>query len=241
VAVMQPYFYPYMGYFQLIASVDLFVIFDCVQFPRRGRVHRAHVSASMSAPMSAPVPMPAPVPSRAMTDWLTLPLARQPRETRICDLALAEDRDARWAAARARLPWLTGAAHRTVSHALAAPLPAMALPLLETHLALVMARLEIPVPLVRSSAYDIAPELRGQDRVIAVARAAGGTQYVNLPGGRTLYTPADFAAQGLGLSFIAPYTGPHLSMLQAMCFADTDVMKADLAGGILPGQTEGAP
>ena len=41
---MQPYFFPYVGYFGLLAHVDEFVIFDCVQFPRRGRVHRTEVT-----------------------------------------------------------------------------------------------------------------------------------------------------------------------------------------------------
>ena len=40
VAVMQPYFMPYAGYFRLFAAADVFVLFDCVQFPRRGWVHR---------------------------------------------------------------------------------------------------------------------------------------------------------------------------------------------------------
>jgi hypothetical protein len=40
VAIMQPYFFPYAGYFRLLAASDLFVIYDCVQFPRRGWVHR---------------------------------------------------------------------------------------------------------------------------------------------------------------------------------------------------------
>ena len=36
--IMQPYFFPYAGYFRLFAHVDEFVIFDCVQFRRRGRM-----------------------------------------------------------------------------------------------------------------------------------------------------------------------------------------------------------
>ena len=43
VALMQPYFFPYAGYFRLFAAVDTFIIYDCVQFPRRGRVHRVEV------------------------------------------------------------------------------------------------------------------------------------------------------------------------------------------------------
>ena len=40
---MQPYLFPYAGYFRLLSQVDEFVIYDCVQFPRRGRVHRTEV------------------------------------------------------------------------------------------------------------------------------------------------------------------------------------------------------
>lgn len=40
VAIMQPCFIPYVGYFRLFAASDLFVICDCVQFPRRDGVHR---------------------------------------------------------------------------------------------------------------------------------------------------------------------------------------------------------
>ena len=32
VAIMQPYFMPYAGYFRLFAAADLFVALDCVQF-----------------------------------------------------------------------------------------------------------------------------------------------------------------------------------------------------------------
>ena len=37
---MQPYLYPYIGYFQLVHAVDEFVIFDDVQYIKRGWVNR---------------------------------------------------------------------------------------------------------------------------------------------------------------------------------------------------------
>ena len=40
IAVMQPYFFPYIGYFQLINSVDKFIIYDDVNFINRGWVNR---------------------------------------------------------------------------------------------------------------------------------------------------------------------------------------------------------
>lgn len=212
VAVMQPYFYPYAGYFRLIAAVDLFLVFDCVQFPRRGRVHRA----------------PLPDGQGRGPGWLTLPLAQHPRATLIRDIRLAEDRDARWQARLARLPWL-GAGPLAAD--LAPPLPGRLLPVLLDHLRLACARLGIATPLRCSSDFAIAPGLRAQARVIALAQAAGATEYWNLPGGRRLYDPAGFAAAGLGLHFLPPYAGPHLSMLHAFTTADPEALRRDLWQG----------
>src|SRR5260370_23913658 len=66
---MQPYFTPYGGYFRLFAASDLFVIYDCVQFPQRGWVHRNRL-----------------VDRAGKERWLTLPLAKAPQSVLIADL-----------------------------------------------------------------------------------------------------------------------------------------------------------
>lgn len=43
IAVMQPYFFPYIGYFQLIASVDRFIIYDDVNFIKSGWLNRNRI------------------------------------------------------------------------------------------------------------------------------------------------------------------------------------------------------
>ena len=43
VAIMQPYFFPYLGYFSLIEASDLWVVFDDVQFIRHGWIDRNRV------------------------------------------------------------------------------------------------------------------------------------------------------------------------------------------------------
>ncbi|WP_260115138.1 WbqC family protein [Massilia sp. MB5] len=40
VALMQPYFLPYIGYFQLIGAVDLFVIYDNIKYTKKGWINR---------------------------------------------------------------------------------------------------------------------------------------------------------------------------------------------------------
>ena len=42
-AIMQPYFLPYLGYFQLMAAVDKFVIYDDVRFINRGWINRNRI------------------------------------------------------------------------------------------------------------------------------------------------------------------------------------------------------
>lgn len=42
-AIMQPYFFPYIGYFQLIAAADAFILFDDVQYIRHGWINRNRI------------------------------------------------------------------------------------------------------------------------------------------------------------------------------------------------------
>jgi hypothetical protein len=140
VAVMQPYFFPYAGYFRFFAAVDHFVIFDCVQFPRRGHVHRTQV----------------PGPS-GENEWLSLPLARQSREVLIRDLEFAADARERFDERLARHPWIErsrGRAAARIRDFLFGPLDAVD-DFLERGLRLVGEILELPVMITRSSALRL--------------------------------------------------------------------------------------
>ncbi len=44
-AIMQPYFFPYIGYWQLINAVDTFVIYDDVNFIKQGYINRNSILA----------------------------------------------------------------------------------------------------------------------------------------------------------------------------------------------------
>ena len=40
VGIMQPYFLPYIGYFQLLSSVDLFIVYDNIKYTKKGWINR---------------------------------------------------------------------------------------------------------------------------------------------------------------------------------------------------------
>jgi hypothetical protein len=48
-AVMQPYFFPYIGYWQLISAADTFVIYDDVNFIKQGYVNRNNILQNQKA------------------------------------------------------------------------------------------------------------------------------------------------------------------------------------------------
>jgi len=45
-AIMQPYFFPYIGYWQLISAVDTFVIYDDVNYIKQGWINRNNIIGS---------------------------------------------------------------------------------------------------------------------------------------------------------------------------------------------------
>jgi len=201
VAVIQPYFFPYAGYFRLFAGCDAVVMFDCVQFPRRGWVHRNRFALASGA-----------------MDWLTLPLVKAGRDARIDELRFAPDARGRLAAAMRRFPLLERAV-ATKNPFIEASLACEAGDVTEYLCGLVRdvsAALGVSRPMLRSSSLPIDPELRGQDRVIAIVKELGGDRYVNPSGGRELYDAAAFSESGIELSFLTPYRGSVDSVLSRL-------------------------
>jgi hypothetical protein len=212
---MQPYFVPYPGYFRLFAAADIVVMFDCVQFPRRGWVHRNRFAT---------------VPGES--DWLTLPIAKAPRDALITDLTFSLDARERMDAALTRFPLLHTArkAHD--------PLMDRVLDLgggdgnVATYLCglvdHITSLLGLKRALLRSSSLGVDAELRGQERVIAICRQVGATHYVNPPGGRELYDASAFAAAGLELGFLSEYGGSMDSILSRLLSEPATAVSAEI-------------
>jgi hypothetical protein len=201
VAIMQPYFYPYLPYFALLAAADTFVIYDCVQFPRRGRVHRSEIAEA-----------------DGLSTWLTLPVQRQPQCTLIRDLAFAQGATEEFrrrikacaplAAVFNRLPAdVRGHLQRELTDVV---------DFLEQGLRAVADHLGIESSIIRSSSLKIDPKLRSADRIIAISKAVGASVYVNAPGGRLLYNRAQFEAADLRLEFLPAYAGPSRFLLPSL-------------------------
>lgn len=222
VVVMQPYFFPYLGYFRLFAASDLFVFLDCVQFPRRGYVHRNQAPAAHPSARNAGEPK-----------WLTLPLARQPRETLIHDLRFAPDAADEWSRRLAGFDWLSKSPPQ--NDAIVAALrdvrnDADVCDYLIATLLSSTDRLGLDYRWIRSSSLQVPSEFRGQDRIIEIVKRCGGRTYVNAPGGVGLYDAEAFRREGMALEFLPPFSGSPHSVLYGFWFSSDEEMRAQLKG-----------
>jgi len=198
---MQPYFMPYAGYFRLFAAADLVVLFDCVQFPRRGRVHRNILPLA-----------------DGRAEWLTLPVAASPRHTRISEIRFNEEHLADWPRRLDRFPSLREPADPERRHlqTVVRNIDVGFVDFLTRGLAETCKSLMLPFNVVRSSDLDMPAELVGEERVIAIVEALGGSVYVNSPGGLSYYNPDLFRRRGIELKFLAPFGGSNWSILHRL-------------------------
>lgn len=213
VAIMQPYFFPYAGYFRLFYAADLFVVLDSVQFPRRGWVHRNQFTDA-----------------NGEKQWLTLPLTKADRDsTHISDLKFHPDAPQLFVEQTRRFPCFANIAQQFPDlHALLVNFHESPCEYLVSTLKWTAQHLGIAKPMVRASELAVSDELKGQERILEIAGAVGATRYVNPPGGRELYQATDFSSRGIGLSFLSEHAGSYVSVLERILLGQRDALRQEI-------------
>lgn len=222
-AIMQPYFFPYIGYFQLIAAVDEFIVYDNIKYTKKGWINRNRMLQNGQDVM------------------FSLSLKSGSDSLDVCERELAADfsRDK-------LLNQIKGAYRR-------APYFEQTLPLLEQivryedanlfrylqhSIARTSEHLGIATKIRVSSEIGIDHELKGPDKVIALCKAVGATTYINAIGGMELYSKETFREKGVELKFIKsrpfeyPQFGnefvPWLSIIDVMMFNPVSTIHGQL-------------
>ena len=220
---MQPYFLPYIGYFQLMSAVDKFVLLDDVAFINGGWINRNRIVVN------------------GRLHWLTLPLAKASQNRRINEIEIIDDRA--WKGKMLRTVELTYRQAPFVSQIL----PRFAEMLdqargslftcLSRQLLQVTAYIGIDVKTEVSSVIAAKDGRSGQERILDICAREKATCYVNPPGGRNLYDGAAFASAGIELLFLKPNLdklplrhsgreGPGLSILDLLMLNSPETIRA---------------
>lgn len=187
---MQPYYFPYLGYFQLISASDTFVLYDDVQYSKGGWANRNRILSGGKA------------------SWLTLPVGAAPLGSSYRQKTYQLGEDQR----KSHLQRIHSAYRK-------APMFTRVFPEIEAIMAFedervaefnsnlirhIAGMLGIPTPMLLASTIPNRPIQRGQARIIKVCEQLKATIYLNAIGGIHLYDEAAFAKSGISLRFLRP-------------------------------------
>ncbi len=188
IAVMQPYLFPYVGYFQLIHSVDKFVILDDVNFINRGWINRNRILVNNA------------------DNIFTIPLKDASQNKKICDTFISED--LKWQEkllktiemAYKKAPFFKEA-FRVLQEIIQINEKNLSAYIFNS-LTSINNYLEIPTTMVPSSGIYQNGHLKAQDKILDICMQEKANHYINPIGGLELYSQAEFAVRDIKLNFI---------------------------------------
>ena len=212
---MQPYFFPYIGYWQLINAVDKFVIYDDVSYIKRGWINRNNILVN-GHPM-----------------LMNVRLKKVSQNKLINEVEVSHDLNYNIDL----LKTIKESYSKAPFFEAIFPIVELVINQQEKNLAKYLAfsikevckYLSIDTEIIISSEISKYNELKGQDRILDICKLLSTDQYINAIGGRSLYSNKDFDLCGIELKFLKTLNirypqlnhnefVPNLSILDIMMF-----------------------
>lgn len=208
IAIMQPYFLPYIGYFQLVKAVDLFVFYDDVTFMKGGWINRNYLSTS-----HGDILFTIPIVSRS-------------------SFRLIKDTEIDWNSNRIRkfLKTLEQSCDKeeilSMVKGMVDKKPVTISELASDSVKRVCHYLGIDTKFKFSSEEGYPKVGDKAENLIEICKREGATHYINPMGGRELYSKKEFAEQGIQLNFISAC--PSSSIISKLITEPINKIKRDL-------------
>lgn len=186
--IMQPYLFPYLGYFQLLNAVDQFVLYDNIEYTKKGWINRNRILLNGEPHV------------------FSLPIKKDSDFLNVDQRFIAEN-------AHKEIGRILGQIKSAYSKA---PCFKEVFPLVEqiftyeeknlfnfifNSIRKINSYLSIPTPLVVSSHIGIDHTLRSKDKVISICKNLAADTYINPIGGLELYDKEEFARNGITIQF----------------------------------------
>jgi len=217
---MQPYFFPYIGYFQLIKAADLFIAYDNIKYTKKGWINRNRILRDGKDVVFS-------IPLRKDSDSLDIRNREISADFKKAKL-LNQVREA-----YRRAPYF----ERTfpLVERIVLEKEANLFQFILKSIKEVCERLAIRTEIVVSSSLQIDHSLTGKTKVVALCKHVGADVYINSIGGQDLYSKDDFSTHGITLKFLRskpfeykqldnPFV-PWLSIIDVMMFNSPDAIR----------------
>ena len=186
--IMQPYYFPYIGYWQLLNAVDEYVIYDDVTFIKGGWINRNRILING-------VPKYFNIQMQGASSYKLI------NEIEISNNKNAVNKNLRTiVAAYSKAPFFDSV-YPMIEQILTYEESILSL-YIKKSFDVIMKYLDINTKIIISSAIEKNNQLKGKDKVIEICKLLGATEYYNACGGRDMYSYEDFKKQGIELSFL---------------------------------------
>ncbi|HEX4030484.1 MAG TPA: WbqC family protein [Terracidiphilus sp.] len=222
-AIMQPYFLPYIGYFQLIAAVNLFIVYDNIKYTKKGWINRNRFLCNGRDEMFS-------LPLKGDSDLLDI------RERRLAADFNGDKLINQLAGAYRKAPYFEHAF--PLIEQIVRQKEQNLFQFLYRSIILVCQHIGITTEIRISSNIPIDHALKNQDKVLALCEAVGTNVYVNTIGGIDLYSKEDFRSQRTELKFIRskPFAYrqfgndfvPWLSIVDVLMFNSLEIIRESI-------------
>ena len=234
--IMQAYFFPYFGYFQLIHAADVFRLYEHVSFRKRSWMTRNYITNKGTG---KPI-------------FIKLPIRKSSSYKAINDILVDNSSD--WQAVILNLLYYNYKKAPYFEKTFTMVEDLLRSPVAKLHdfntqsIRTICEVLDIETEII--SAHDLTTEQNLKktveyskasvrtERILGLCSQTGADQYINPPGGRSLYKQEDFATRGVELRFIYPgslayaqYSKPDtqtLSIIDVLMHVETAELKLAL-------------
>ncbi len=223
---MQPYFMPYIGYFQLIKMVDKFIFYDDVTFIKQGWINRNQILINNQAKM------------------FSVPLTNASSNILIKDVLISESAYEKWKKSFLNSIFFSYKKAKNYNQVLnliesiLEEKPKTISDLAIKSIIKVAQYLDLDTEFQISSETYLNTQLSGQDRVLDICKNENALTYVNPVGGMELYSKNTFKAKNIDLFFIKANKFvykqfsdefiPFLSIIDVLMFNDIDEINQQL-------------
>ena len=215
IAIMQPYFFPYLGYIDLLYNVDLFIVYDTVQYIKRGWIHRNRILHQ----------------SGNGWQYIIVPIEKASQKTSISDIRILDTPS-----------WKEHLLGQLNHYKKKAPYAEQTIEFVRECLVTdetFISKLNIDIltrcskllnlPFQYKFCSDLSIKLNeestAETRILDLCEFLNAKEYVNLPGGKGLYDPKNFESRNIKLTF---RTLPALSYSTAAYVFEPNLSIIDL-------------
>lgn len=219
--IMQPYFFPYIGYWQLMNAVDIYVIYDDVNYINRGWINRNRILIN------------------GKSNYIHLPLCGASQNKLINEIDILDNPSEKQKLLRAlKLNYSKAPYFRNVYPFLENILkynPKKAIHFFEYQIHMMAEYLNMKTKFLLSSSIKKNSELKGENKILEICKILGADTYINAIGGQKLYSREKFDNAGIKLQFLhtneiyyrqfSQEFVPNLSIIDVMMFNSKEAIE----------------